>query len=176
MSDRFGCIIEGYRAYSPNKYQEELISFLKSDDFKKDINQILLDEANERGYVPSKSGALARNGKVQKNGIRYTLEYAKYQYWGEVYGPNWMCYWRKDGVVYDKRGWFSPPGKGSKHPTGREIGSVRATFYDNYGFEWKLGYTNLRSHARWIQYAYENNKRSISLKITNMLKRKLKNQ
>lgn len=169
-----GCILEFKR--NPTELQEKLISMLKSDDFKKDINQILLDEAKEKRYIPRKSGALEKDGKAQKNGILYTLPYARYQYYGEVYGPNWMCYYWENGVPVNKMGWRSPPGKGSKHPTGREIGATKATFYDNYGFSWKLGYSRTSSKNKWIHEAYRDNPRTINNKITNMLKRKLKAQ
>ena len=176
MAKDVGCIIESRRGWSPNEYQEALMAQLKSDDFKVEINQILLDEAKDRRYIPIGEGSLMRDGKAQKNGIRYTLPYARYQYWGEVYGDNWMCYIWQNHEPVDKMGWRSPPGKGSKHPTGRRIGSVKATFFDNYGFEWELGYNNDNSKPEWIRYAYENNKRSIGQKITAMLKRKLKAQ
>lgn len=173
----FGCIIQSKRYFSPNKYQEELISRLKSDDFKRDVNQILLDEARAQHYIPHKSGALERDGKVRKDGVVYTKEYAQYQYWGKVYGPNLMAFklMKFKGQPFGTEGLYRSPKGKKKYPTGRNIGSIDAT-WEQGGYIWKLGYSSPGSHAKWLHVAYENNKRSISLKITNMLKRRLKQQ
>lgn len=67
-------------------------------------------------YVPMRSGTLAQTAEISAEGVRYTQPYARYQYYGEVYGPNIPII--KNGMIV---GWFSPPGKGTKHPTGRTI-------------------------------------------------------
>jgi hypothetical protein len=67
-------------------------------------------------YVPKEEGVLSQTLEVTKDYVRYTQPYAHYQYMGNVYGPNIPII--KDGVIV---GWFSPPGKGSKHPTGKNL-------------------------------------------------------
>lgn len=67
-------------------------------------------------YVPmDDEGVLSQSVEVTPESVRYTQPYARYQYYGEVYGPNIPII--ENGVVV---GWFSPPGK-PKHPTGRPI-------------------------------------------------------
>lgn len=68
-------------------------------------------------YTPMRTGALIRSAtlgtKIGSGHIVYNSPYARYQYYGEIYGPNIPIY--KDGELM---GWFSPP---KKRPTGREI-------------------------------------------------------
>lgn len=68
-------------------------------------------------YTPKRTGALIRSAtlgtKIGSGHIVYNTPYARYQYYGEIYGPNIPIY--KDGELM---GWRSPP---KKHPTGREI-------------------------------------------------------
>lgn len=68
-------------------------------------------------YTPMRTGALIRSAtlgtKIGSGHIVYNSPYARYQYYGEIYGPNIPIY--KDGELM---GWRSPP---KKHPTGREI-------------------------------------------------------
>lgn len=69
-------------------------------------------------YTPRRSGYLALNAarlgtKIGSGLIIYNAPYARYQYYGEIYGPNIPIY--KDGELM---GWRSPP---KKSPTGREI-------------------------------------------------------
>jgi hypothetical protein len=66
-------------------------------------------------YVPFANGDLSQTAEVTSEGVRYTQPYARYQYYGEVYGPNIPII--KDGIIV---GWFSPPNQ-KKHPTGRPI-------------------------------------------------------
>ncbi len=67
-------------------------------------------------YVPMKEGPLSQSTIVSEEGVTYTQPYAHYQYVGEVYGPSWPI--KQDGIIV---GWRSPAGKGSKHPTGRQL-------------------------------------------------------
>ena len=68
-------------------------------------------------YVPMDTGVLAdKYVLVDKDKVVYKQPYAHYQYIGEVYGPNIPIF--EDGVLV---GFWSPPGKGTKHPTGRPI-------------------------------------------------------
>lgn len=74
-------------------------------------------------YVPyGETGLLSTQIEITPEYVRYFAglgdgdSYAHYQYTGEVYGPNIPII--ENGIIV---GWRSPPGKGSKHPTGRRI-------------------------------------------------------
>ena len=67
-------------------------------------------------YVPMQTGVLSQSIEITPDYVRYTQPYAHYQYTGIVYGPNFPI--TENGVI---TGWFSPPGRGSKHPTGELI-------------------------------------------------------
>ena len=64
-------------------------------------------------YVPMQEGTLAQTVQISPSSVTYTQPYARYQYYGEVYGPNIPIV--ENGEIV---GWFSPPGQ-KKHPTGR---------------------------------------------------------
>jgi hypothetical protein len=66
-------------------------------------------------YVPFMEGALSQTTVITSKSVKYIQPYARYQYYGEVYGPNIPI--KEHGEIV---GWFSPPGK-PKHPTGRKI-------------------------------------------------------
>lgn len=70
-----------------------------------------------RPYTPFLSGALIKSatiGTVIGSGtIKQNTPYARYQYYGEVYGPNIPII--KGGVL---EGFYSPP---KKSPTGRDL-------------------------------------------------------
>ena len=82
------------------------IKLLVHNAFAKELNP----------YVPMQTGVLSQTPIITDKGVTYTQPYAHYQYTGIVYGPNIPVI--ENGTV---TGWFSPPGKGSKHPTGRQI-------------------------------------------------------
>lgn len=67
-------------------------------------------------YVPMDTGMLSTSRLITPHYVEYTQPYAHYQYTGIVYGPNIPVI--ENGIV---TGWFSPPGKGSKQPTGKQI-------------------------------------------------------
>lgn len=70
-------------------------------------------------YTPFQTGKMHRSslaGTVIGSGnIRYLSPYARYQYYGQVYGPNIPI--KENGVII---GYFSPKNK-KKHPTGRQL-------------------------------------------------------
>lgn len=68
-------------------------------------------------WVPMDSGILAHSYQITPEYLKYPGPYTHYQYIGIVYGPNFPGW--EDGST---PGWRSPRGKGSKHPTGRELG------------------------------------------------------
>ena len=66
-------------------------------------------------YVPFLEGPLSQSAVVTADGVTYVQPYARYQYYGQIYGPN-IPIKEGDEII----GWFSPPGQ-KKHPTGRPI-------------------------------------------------------
>lgn len=68
-------------------------------------------------YTPKRNGILLQSPKlgttIGTGRIEYASPYARYQYYGNVYGPNIPIY--KNKVLI---GWFSPP---KKYPTGAEL-------------------------------------------------------
>lgn len=68
-------------------------------------------------YVPYAEGALAASAntatKIGSGEVIYDTPYARYLYYGEVYGPNIPIV--ENGII---TGWWSPP---EKHPTGRQL-------------------------------------------------------
>lgn len=91
--------------------------------------------------VPLLNGDLRRSADfpdgVYGGVLEYNTMYARYQYFGEVYGPNIP---RKDdnGNII---GWYSPPGK-KKHPTGRKMAN----------------YSQSGTGPEWFEKAKEQNK------------------
>lgn len=64
-------------------------------------------------YVPFLEGPLSQTAVITDKEVRYVQPYARYQYYGEIYGPN-IPIKEGDEIV----SWFSPLGQ-KKHPTGR---------------------------------------------------------
>ena len=69
-------------------------------------------------YVPFKDGNLSskRNIQVSEKGVRYMMPYARYQYYGQVYGPNVPIKDENGNVLR----YFTPKGT-KKSPTGDEL-------------------------------------------------------
>lgn len=158
--------------------QRELLSILKSNNARKEMNQIILDAANK--YIPTASGKLRESGYVYPSRIGWSAPYAHYQYQGEVYGPNIPV------LIGGNLAWRSPK---HKYPTGRELGAfggtdlvqprfiktkrgyVRASARVN-PVAWTFGYNknNPRATHHWFRRAWTNDYRSINNKITRKLK------
>lgn len=72
-------------------------------------------------YVPWETGSLAKSpyraSQPGSGQVVYPGPYARYQYYGQVYGPNIPVFDDDSGVPTR---FFSPPGQ-KKHPTGREL-------------------------------------------------------
>lgn len=85
-------------------------------------------------YTPFKMGVLENSATIHtvigSGQITQVTQYARYLYYGKVYGPNFPIVREKDGTEhivfghYDGDGtiigWRSPKGK-KKHPTGRRL-------------------------------------------------------
>ena len=72
-------------------------------------------------YVPFKTGTLAQSAysasKIGEGEITWETPYARYLYFGEIYGPNIPVFEDDSGVPTR---FFSPKGQ-KKHPTGRPL-------------------------------------------------------
>jgi len=70
-------------------------------------------------YTPRRNGMLEESVKlgtvIGSGELRYLSPYARYLYYGEIYGPNIPIY--EGGQLV---GFFSPKGQ-KKHPTGRQM-------------------------------------------------------
>lgn len=95
------------------KKQKKLLDMLNDKQVQKQSNEILKNYINY--FVPKKSGALRRSAIATPNLIYWGrgLKYARYQYGGQVYGPN------LPGAINGSPTWKS---RAPKHPTGRELG------------------------------------------------------
>ena len=84
-------------------------------------------------YTPMRNGVLMESVKlgtvIGSGELRYLSPYARYLYYGEIYGPNIPIYEGEQLV-----GFFSPPGQ-KKHPTGRGM-SYDTTVHPKAGKLW----------------------------------------
>lgn len=159
------------------KKQEKLLKMLNDKAVRKHVNTIIKDAINP--FVPKKSGALRRSARVTHKSITWGqgLPYARYQYGGEVYGPN------LPGVIADAPAWKSRRGM-KKHPTGRELGkpgSARLRPLWGEAVEslpdsmvYTFGYTTHGTHHHWDKYFTYQPKMKANLEITRYLKRECK--
>lgn len=95
-------------------------------------------------YVPFDEGVLTQSAytatQIGSGLIVYDTPYARYQYYGEVYGPNFLV------TIGGEKVWRSPPGI-KKHPTGRKM---------NYNLE---KHPNAGSH--WFERAMADHKQDV---------------
>ena len=68
-------------------------------------------------YVPMDSGNLSQTLNITPEYVQYTQPYAHYMYTGDVYGPNFPIKDDSGNII----GWRSPPGIGTKYPTGKKL-------------------------------------------------------
>ena len=92
----------------------DIMDFEKHPDLGVQLHNALARYLNP--YVPMQTGTLSQSTIISPDRVTYTQPYAHYQYSGIVYGPNIPVF--ENGMI---TGWFSPPGKGTKQPTGRPI-------------------------------------------------------
>jgi len=73
------------------------------------------------GYVPWETGTLAKSAysatDIGSGFVTYPGPYARYLYYGEIFGPNIPIFEDDTGIPTT---WRSPPGQ-KKHPTGRPL-------------------------------------------------------
>lgn len=108
-------------------------------------------------YAPEDTGALKNDYKLEMNknivsviwGYKGapTEAYAHYQYEGVVFSPN-IPDFRKHKMWTDE--FVSPPGKGTKHPTGRKMGQRKTIVLKDGRVIFIHGYTTPGSSDHWI--------------------------
>lgn len=142
--------------------QRELLAMLNDKSVKLQVNEIIKDGMNE--FVPMKTGALRASAQVTPESISWGkgLKYGRYQYGGEVYGPNFPIIKGKTIV-----GWYSKPGM-KKYPTGRELG------VPGEWMGWKFGYTTPGTKHHWDRLFTYQPKMKANLEVTRLLKRECK--
>lgn len=153
------------------KKQKELVRMLRYDSkIRTQINMYI--EKAIRPYVPmsaeKKSVHLRNSAIVTERGIRWGsgLPYARYQFMGQVYGPNFPIK-VGEGENVAIIGWRSRKGQ-HKHPTGRELGVPGSLL------GWTFGYTTPGTRHHWTRAytdPYSPVKRKTNLEITNYLKK-----
>lgn len=145
------------------KRQVDLLNKLFNDKgVRIHINTIIKDAINN--FVPMKNGDLRKSAEVTEDSITWGngLKYARYQYYGEVYGPNYPIT-RRGRIV----GWYSRRGV-TKSPTGRELGKP------GYWKGWRFGYTTKGTHHHWDSYFKYLPKLKANIEITRYLKKECK--
>lgn len=148
------------------KKQKKLLAMLNDKNVQKQSNEILKNYINY--FVPMKSGALRRSAIATPNMIYWgrRLPYARYQYEGDVYGPNIPIV--KNGTIV---GWYSKPGV-KKHPTGRKLGVSREWM------GWLFGYSEPGTGHHWDE-KFKNDirwKAQANREITRYLKKECKDR
>jgi hypothetical protein len=103
----------------------ELLSVLNSDRARRGVNKIIADMCYP--YVPVKTGNLRDSVAVGPKEIQWRTEYARYQYYGFVYRPNFFIGYNPDTGEAMFR---SPAGK-KKYPT-----SIPLTYHKGGGAFW----------------------------------------
>ena len=131
--------------------QNKLLALLNNSTVKRNVNKFIGDAITP--YVPMETGRLRNSMYVGPTLISWGrgLEYAHYQYEGEVYGPNFPI--TRFGTVV---GWFSLPGV-KKVPMERQL-------------QYKTDGT--RDH--WTDVYVGDLKRETNQKITRYLKQECK--
>ena len=146
------------------KLQNKLLALIGDDDVKRGVCEIIGERANK--YVPMNSGALRESMRVDSDSITWGdgLDYAHYQYEGEVYGPNLPI--TQEGEI---TGWYSLKGM-TKYPTGRTLGMP------GEWRGWKFGYKTPGTTHHWVDEMLRRERGGMNVQITAYLKREARNR
>lgn len=150
------------------KKQKKLMDMLADKQVQKEVNIRTKDAINH--FVPKDTGALRRSAQVTYNMISWgagLAQYARYQYYGNIYGKNYPIV--RNGKIV---GWFSKPGV-KKFPTGRQISAYH---YGNELMGYPFGYTEPGTQHHWDE-KYKKSliwKARANIEITRYLKKECK--
>lgn len=101
-----------------------LLSVVDSPAVHRGVNEIIADMCEP--YVPIKTGNLRASVTVGPKEIQYRTPYARYQYYGVVYGPNYFRGYDESGEKI-----FRTPAGTKKYPTSRML-----TYHKEGGAFW----------------------------------------
>lgn len=164
---------------TPTKLQKKLLEIIGNDRVKRGVNQIIGDRANK--YVPEESGALRASMRIGPKTITWGegLDYARYQYGGEIYGQNYPIWLKREHVQFGNKkesepmglpgspaqiiGWWSLPDT-EKVPTGRELG------LPGHWHGWRFGYSTPGTKHHWVDEMLKHERRAMQNQITQYLK------
>lgn len=160
----------------------QLRKMLNDKEVRTDINRFIADAIQP--YVPKKSGKLRDTLYVGPRVISWGrgLDYARYQFEGEVYGPNYP------GIEEDgSSGWRSAI---VKQPTGRELGAFKGILMlspkwkvsaggyvrpDSFKpIPYEFGYTTDGTRHHWTEVYQWKLKSDTNKEITRYLKQECK--
>ena len=165
---------------------QEFISWFDDKSVRIDINKRIGEAINQ--FVPSDGDDTLRDSmEITYHTVEWGdgIDYAHYQYEGEVYGKNYPIIQGGEFKGYfntssNKRlpvlsggtitGWYSLPGV-EKYPTGRELGKP-----GNY-MGWPFGYKTPGTRHHWIDAYLQNKndvKRRTNISIAQFLKHRCK--
>ena len=125
------------------------------------IDEKVIDCCEEGGYVPASPDRVLEfsarlSTEIGSGTVIWNTPYARYQYYGIVYGPNIPIFDKDTGVLLR---YFSPPGK-KKHPTDKKL------TYDKG--------QNERAGPHWVERMKADRMRDIVREAQNLVKRELK--
>lgn len=133
--------------------QRKLLNLVGDPGVLREINVIIEEEIEP--YVPLKTGYLRDNVQIGPTEIRWVAPYARYQYWGINYGPNYFLGYNELGepIIRTPRGTKKYPQIASS------TGSPNLTYHT-------AGTT-----AFWYEAMMLQKKASLNQKITYFLKK-----
>lgn len=161
--------------------REKLLSLMSEKETMREVHEKFREFVEK--YVPHKNGNLREDVQVTPSGVIYKAKHARYQYGGEVYGPNLPV------AIDGAPAWRS---RKKKHPTGRMMGSVRGILkirpvrvFENGSWRrgrktdpelsYEFGYTDPITRYRWDELALEGTgKRRFSQQATYVMKKRAK--
>ena len=139
--------------------QKKLYALLNDKEARREAHRILGERCNQ--FVPMKSGELRGHMHPYPQTVRWEMPYAKYQYQGEVWGPNHPVYDNNGRII----GWET---ESPRRPMGRMLGA-----HPHEWKGWRFGYTTPNTGHHWLDKAMENGGlRAYSISVTAMLKRR----
>ena len=161
------------------KKQNKLLQMLNDPNVKVNVNTRIKNAINQ--FVPKKTGALRASARVHQDYISWgegLPQYARYQYYGEIYGPN------LPGAENGNPAWRSHKGR-KKYPMGRMMGEFNGVVLLHPRWQkgtprvtgllpYKFGYTTPNTGHHWDKYFRYAPKMKTNLEITRYLKKECK--
>lgn len=139
--------------------QRRLLAVMSDRRAKEEVHKEIGEYVQD--FVPMDSGQLRNSMHYTANSVTWDTPYARYQYEGEVWGPNKPIF-SGNTIV----GWEDKP-LSTRHPTGRELGKP------GYWKGWKFGYkTPGTTHHWWEEALQKKGMRGYTNRVTAILKRR----